>query len=101
MLGSAETKTSKETYQTLSPPTEVKRGRGWLRETKIKEGYNCFQFSTCKFIHLFVDGHIDKETTGVVEERCRKFYSSLYSIVGAVKGVGRNPTVWTTQGRRK
>ena len=62
----------------------------------MKEGYNCFQFSTCKFIHLFVDGHIDKETTGAVEERCRKFYSSLYSIVGAVKGVGRNPTVWTT-----
>ena len=48
-------------------------------------------------IHL---GHklsaVPKETTGAVEERCRKFYSSLYSIVGAVKGVGRNPTVWTT-----
>ena len=31
-----------------------------------------------------------------MEERCRKFYSSLYSIVGAVEGVGRSPTVWTT-----
>ena len=48
-------------------------------------------------IHL---GHklsaVPKETTGALEERCRKFYSSLYSIVGALKGVGRNPTVWTT-----
>ena len=32
---------------------------------------------------------VPKETTGAVEKRCRKFYSSLYSIVGAVKGVGR------------
>ena len=39
---------------------------------------------------------VPKETTGAVEERCRKLYSSLYLIVGAVKGVGRNPTVWTT-----
>ncbi len=48
-------------------------------------------------IHL---GHkllaVPKETTGAVEERCRKLYSSLYLTVGAVKGVGRNPTVWTT-----
>ena len=32
----------------------------------------------------------------MVEEWCRKFCSSLYSIVGAVKGVGCNLTVWTT-----
>ena len=31
-----------------------------------------------------------------MEERCRKFYSSLYSIVGKVKGVCRNCTVWPT-----
>ncbi len=48
-------------------------------------------------IHL---GHklsaVPKETTGAVEERCRKFYSSLYSIARAFKGVGNNATVWTT-----
>ena len=48
-------------------------------------------------IHL---GHkllaVEKEATGAVFERSRKFYSSLYSIVGAAEGVGRNPTVWTT-----
>ena len=33
--GVGRTKTSKEPYQTLSPPTEVKRGRGWLRKTSV------------------------------------------------------------------
>ena len=48
-------------------------------------------------IHL---GHkvsaVPKEIIGMGEERCRKFYFSLYSIVGTIKGVGRNPTDWTT-----
>ena len=33
--GVGRTKTSKEPYQTLSPPTEVKRGRGWLHKTSV------------------------------------------------------------------
>ena len=35
-------------------------------------------------------------STASVKERCRKFYSCLYSIMGSVKGIGTDPDVWST-----
>ena len=32
----------------------------------------------------------------IAKERCRKFYSCLYSIMGSVKGIGTDPDVWST-----
>ena len=73
-----------------------KRRSIYCKETAFSINGECLP-EVHDVIHL---GHkllaAPKETTGAVEERCRKFYSSLYSIVGTVKGVGRNPTVWTT-----
>ena len=35
-------------------------------------------------------------STASVKERCRKFYSCLYSIMGSVKGISTDPDVWST-----